>query len=149
MITQRRGQLTQLFNKDPEIKLWYCRFAHISNIQIIKVSKLVYEIKLSNAAISNSNDDQFSSNSKTDDKKGNKPDIDMHITPAPLSKIMEGIKDFFDIYIENKHTKIIKYKAITLIVKKLEKIYAKLWSLHDPSSISEKSYIGLLLDKYT
>lgn len=75
----------------------------------------------------------------------------MHIIPTPtlLNKIIESIEDFCDTCIESKHTRIIKYKAMTPIIQKLEKIHANFWGLHNPSSILRKSYIGLLLDKYT
>lgn len=61
---------------------------------------------------------------------------------------MESIKDFCNICIKNKHKKIIKHKAITLIIQKLEEIYTAFWSLYDLLFISKKIYIGLLLIKY-
>lgn len=57
MIVQRRGQPTYLLNKDPEIRLGHCQFAHARNAWIIQVFKLDDGIKLSDIAISNSNDD--------------------------------------------------------------------------------------------
>ena len=76
--------------------------------------------------------------------------MDTHITPspAPLNKIMESIEDLCDTCIESKHIRIIKHKAMTATVRTLEEIYADLWGPHDPSSISGKSYVGLLLDEY-
>lgn len=61
---------------------------------------------------------------------------------------MESIKDFYNICIKNKHKKIIKYKAITLIIQKLEEIYTTFWSSYDLLFISKKIYISLLLIKY-
>lgn len=82
-------------------------------------------MKLLNATTSNSNDDQFSSDSKADDREKNVLDIDTHITPniAPLNKIIEIIEDFCDTYIKRKHIKIRNYKAMCLTVQKLEEIY--------------------------
>lgn len=100
-------------------------------------------------ATSNSNNNQFSSNLKADDGKRSKPDINMHITLALLNKIIESIEDFYDIYIKNKYIKIVKHKVITSIVKKIKEIYTNLWDLYDLPSIPRKSYVSLLLDKYT
>lgn len=61
---------------------------------------------------------------------------------------MESIKDLYDTYIKNKDTKIIKHKAMTLIVQKFEEVYIDLWCPYDPPSISKKSYVSWLLDKY-
>lgn len=72
----------------------------------------------------------------------------MHITPALLNKIMDSIEDFCNKCIKNKHTRIIKHKAITRIIQRVEEIHNDFWGPYDPSSISEKSYIGLLLNKY-
>ena len=110
------------------MRLWHYRFAHTINAQIIQVFKLVDRIKLSNVATSNSNNDPFSSDSDVDDREKSEPDMDTHITPTPTLpiKIMKSIKDFYDICIKNKHIKIIKYKAITPIIQKLEKIYTNL-----------------------
>lgn len=150
MIAQRRDQTTYLLSKNPEMRLWHCHYAHASNAQIIQVSKLVDKIKLLDIAISNSNDNQYSTNSKADDEEKSEPDINMHITPIPalLNKIMESIKNLCNMCIKSKHIKIIKYKVIIPILRKLKEIHANLWSLHDPPFISEKSYIDLLLDKY-
>ena len=57
MIAQEKGRPIHLLSKNPEVRLWYCRFAHISNAWIIQALKLVDGIKLSNVIISNSNDD--------------------------------------------------------------------------------------------
>lgn len=73
----------------------------------------------------------------------------MYITSAPLNKIIERIKDFYNIYIKSKYTKIIKHKAMTLKIQKLEEIYANIWGSHDLLFILRKIYIDLLLDKYT
>lgn len=64
MIAQGRGKLIYLLSKNPKVRLWYYHFAHVSNAQIILVSKLVDRIKLSNAAINNPNNNCFSSNSQ-------------------------------------------------------------------------------------
>lgn len=62
---------------------------------------------------------------------------------------MKCIEYLCDICIESKHISIIKHKAITLTVRRLEEIYVNLWDLYNLSSILRKIYVGLLLDKYT
>lgn len=115
------------------MRLEYRRFAHTSNTQIIQVSKLVDGIKLLDAATSNSNDDQFSSNSEADIGKKSEPDINTYITSilALLNKIIKSIKDFCNMYIKSKYIKIIKHQAMTPIVPKLEEIYINLQGLYD------------------
>lgn len=88
------------------------------------------------------------SNSKADDGEKREPNIDIHIIPALLNKMIENIEDFYDTYIKNKYTKIIKHKAMTPSIQKLEEIYTNFLDLHNLLSISEKSYVGLLLKKY-
>lgn len=71
---------------------------------------------MSDAASSNSNNDQFSSNLEPDDKERSKLDVNMHIISALFNKIIKSIENFCNIYINNKHARIIKYKAMTPIV---------------------------------
>lgn len=113
------------------MRLQHHCFANISNAQIIQAFKLVYEIKLSKAAISNSNNNQFSSNSEADNEKRYEPNVDMYITLAPLNKIITIIKDFCNTCIKSKHIRIVKYKAMSLIVPKLEEIHINFWGPHD------------------
>lgn len=84
------------------MRLQHCSFAYANNAQIIQTSKLVNRIKLLDTAISNSNNNQFFLDSKADDEKRSKSDVDTHITPALLNKIMKNIEYFYTIYIENK-----------------------------------------------
>lgn len=149
LITQGRSQSIYLSSKNLKMRFWYCRFTHTNNIRIIQASKLVHEIKLSNTAINNSNNNQFFLDSEVNDGQKSEPNIDIHITPipTPLNKIIESIKNLCDIYIKSKYIKIIKYKAITPAIQKLEEIHANLWGLHDPLPIPKKSYVSLLLGK--
>lgn len=91
---------------------------------------------------------RFSSNSKTDNKQRNKPDIDTQITPTLLNKIMEIIKNLYNTCIKSKYTKIIKYQTMISTVQKFEKIHANLWGPNNLPSILRKSYVSLLLNKY-
>lgn len=70
------------------------------------------------------------------------------ITLLPLNKAIEITKDFCDTCIKNKLIRIVWYKAMIPVIQKLEKIYPNFWSLHNILYISNKSYIGLILDKY-
>ena len=145
---KKRGQTIYQLSKNPEMRLWNYCFVYIKNTWIIQTSKLVNGIKLSDAAINNFNDNQFFLDLRIDNKEKNKLDIDMHITLALLNKIIESIEDFCNIYIKNKHIKVVKHKAITPIVQKLYKIYTAFWSLYDLLFILKKIYVDLLLDKY-
>lgn len=57
-------------------------------------------IKLSNAATSNLNNDQFFLNLETNYKEKSAPDINIYINPASLNKIMQNIENFCNIYIK-------------------------------------------------
>lgn len=114
MITQEKGKPIYLLSKDPEMRLYHCRFAHASNAHIVQAPKLVNGMNLLDANIGNSNNDRFFSNSKKDDRKRYEPDV---FNSVPLNKITESIKNLCDMCIKNKYTRIIKYKAMTLIAQ--------------------------------
>lgn len=59
------------------------------------------------------------------------------------------IKKLCDPCIESKYTKIVKYKKMTPMTQKLKEIHADLWIPQNPSSLSERTYISLLLNKFT
>lgn len=116
---------------------------------IIQVSKLVNGIKMSDIVANNHNNNLLSSDSETKDRKVSKQDKnrDIGIT-APFNKIMEYIKNFYDICIENKHISIIKHKLMTLIIWNLKEMYANVWKSYKPSFILKHKYIGLLFNEY-
>lgn len=82
------------------MQLRYCHFAQASKNWIIKGFKLYDRIKLLDTATSTSNNDQFFSDSKANNRERSKPDVDTYIISAPLSKIIKSIEDFCDIYIK-------------------------------------------------
>ena len=59
------------------------------------------------------------------------------------------IKKLCDLCIESKYTKIVRYKKMTSTIRKLQEIHTNLWRPHDPFSLSGKTYVDLLLDKFT
>lgn len=105
-------------------------------------------------------EEPFSSNSEVDNKDENsKPSPTSNIPPTSattlLNKIIntmtdpDSVKQLCNPCIESKHMKIVRYKKMTPTTRKLEKIYADLWRLYNPLLILGRSYIGLLLDKFT
>lgn len=50
----------------------------------------------------------------------------MHITLVQLNQIIKNIEDLDNTYIKSKYIRIVKHKAMILIVQKLEEIYANL-----------------------
>lgn len=98
-------------------------------------------IKLSDVATSTSNDNHFPLNLKVDDGKRSEPNLNKPITSALLNKSIGSIKNFCNIYIESKHTKIIKHKKMTSIIQNLKEIHADLWGLPDLPFISKKSML--------
>lgn len=127
------------------MRLQHCYFAHINNAQIVQVSKLVNRRKLSGVDSRNSNYDWFFSDSEIDNAEKNEPDIN---NLASFNKILESIKDLSDTCIKIKYIKIIKHKAMTLIVQKSEDIYIDFLNPYNPPSIIRKRYISFLLDEY-
>ena len=93
-------------------------------------------------------DECYSSNSEP--KSNSDEDAD---TSTPIHKATEQIskemEELCKAYIESKHTRLVKSKKITPTSWRLQEVHADLWGLHKPASISEKSYVGLLLNKYT
>lgn len=113
MITQGGDRSTYLLSKDPEVRLSHCCFVLDSNVWIIQASKLIYKIKPSDAATSNSNNNYFSLDLEANDRKKSELDVN---TLAPLNKFIKSIKDLCDIYIKSKHIRIVKHKAMTLTI---------------------------------
>lgn len=60
-----------------------------------------------------------------------------------------SIEPFCNPYNKNNDTKILKHKKMILTIHKSEKIHTNLWASDDPLSLLEKSFIGVLLNKYT
>lgn len=71
---------------------------------------------MSNIAINNSNNNQFSLDLEIDDRKKSESDENMHITLISLNKIIKSIEDPCDMYIKSKYIKIVKHKAMISIV---------------------------------
>lgn len=72
-----------------------------------------------------------------------------------LSKIVStdtdsdhSVEQLYNPCIESKHTKIVRHKKMTLTTHKLEEIHADLCKLHDPSLLSERTHIDLLLNEF-
>ena len=145
MLVRGRGQPMYLLSFNPQIRLWYCRLGHASNVRVVQVSKLVDGINLGEITIEPINESQsFDSELKSD------TDVDK---PSPINKAMElnidDVKELCKACIESKYTKIVKSKRMTSTTKRLQEIHADLWGPHRPASISSKNYIALLIDEFT
>lgn len=87
--------------------------------------------------------------SHSSDSKPSDLDVDK---PYLINKAMElnidNMEELCKACIKSKHTRVIKSKRITLTTKWLQEIHINLWGPHKPVSISDKSYIMLLLDEF-
>lgn len=69
-----------------------------------------------------------------------------------LNKVInssEVVEKLYNLCIESKDTKIIKYKKITPITRKLQEIYGDLWRSHNLPLLSRNIYTAVLLNKFT
>lgn len=80
-------------------------------------------MKLSDTDTRNSNHNWFSSDSEKDEEERIEPDI---FNLALFKKIVESIKDICHMCVESNNTRIVKYKAMTSTIQKLEEIHANL-----------------------
>ena len=146
MLVRGRDRPTYLLSPDLQTRLWHRRLGHASNARVAQASKLVDGINLGEA--SRQIDESYSSDSELNNNSDK--DID---TCTPIHKtteqISEEVEELCKAYIENKYTRIVKSKKMTPTTKRLQKVHADLWGPHELASISGKSYIGLLLNKYT
>lgn len=104
---------------------------------------------------------QFSSDSgeETEDKNSklesnNDEQLLNKITNTTSGNNPEGYKNaniekLYNLYIESKHIKIVRYKKMTPTICKLQEIHTDLWGLHDLLSLLKGTYVGLLFSKFT
>ena len=157
MLVNSRGRPTYLLSKNPQIKLGHRRLGYVSNTRIIEVFKLNDKIEIM------IEDDHLTEDLPFDlemDEKDKYEDLGQtliadhkHERLSPLMAIINDpnsseIEKLCDLCIESKYTKIVRYKKLTPTTRKLQKIHADLWELHDPLLLLEKTYIGLLLDEF-
>ena len=105
-------------------------------------------------------EEPFSSDSEVDDEDENSElSFVGNTPPAPITMLLNkvtitstnldySVEQLCNPCIENKHTKIVRHKKMTPTTRKLKEIHADLWRPYDPLSLSEKIYIGLLLDEF-
>ena len=71
----------------------------------------------------------------------------------PINKKIElnidSVEELYEAYIKSKDTRNVKSKKMTLSAKRLQEIHVDLWGPHDPTFISDKNYIVLLVDEFT
>lgn len=131
--------LTYLFSNNLQIKLWHHRVKYALNARIIKVSKLINNINIMIEDNQQRSKRYFFSNSKNNHKNNiSKPSLNSNnipyltFTTMLFNKIISitnhnnFVKQLYNLYIENKYTKIIKHNKMILIIFKLQKIYANL-----------------------
>ena len=139
MLVKDRGRPTYQLNSNLQVRLWYQRFGHASNVRVIQASKLVDGIEFGEIRLvdkpHSSDSESFNSDAKA------------------ITKVIEhnlgDVEELYETCIESKHTRIVKSKKKTPTTKKLQEVHADLWGPHKPASISGKSYVALLLDEFT
>ena len=158
MLVKRKGRLTYLLSKNPQIRLWHQRLGHASNARVIETFKLVDRIDI---IIDNGQqEERFSSDSEDNNKDENlEPCLNNPpaLTTTLLNKTIntssidldDDVEQLCDHCIESKHTKIVRHKKMTLTTRKLQEIHADLWGPHNRLLLSGKIYVGLLLDEFT
>lgn len=136
MLVKDRDQSTYFLSKNLEIKLLHRRFGYTSNAKIVEALKSndIIDITIED---DHTTKDLFSNSRRNDKDKCN--DLEQMFTTSnkyerffllmsTISNINNfsniKIKKLYDLYIKNKHTKIIRHKNITLISKKLQDIHA-------------------------
>lgn len=113
MLVQRRGRLTYLLSSNLQIRLWYYCFSHPSNVRVVQAFKLVDEIDL--GEISGLANELYSSNFESN----NDLDTDVNNMLALINKITKVVEELYKTCIESKHTRIIKSKKMTPMIRRL------------------------------
>lgn len=142
MLEWGKDQSTYCLSMNPKIWLWYCWLRHTSNTRVVQASKFVDKIDLGGRV-------RFDKSHFSDFEPENK---DSNNEPAIVNKIsknnLECIKQLCNICIVSKYTKIVRYKKMTLIIYKFQKIYTNWWKSHDLFLLSERPYISLFFDGF-
>lgn len=125
MLAKKRGKFTYLLSKNLQIKLQHQPLENASNTRVIETFKLVDRIDIT---IDNSQQKKhFLSNFKDNNKNKNlesscnNPPTLMtillnKITSTSSINYNNNIKQLYNFYIKNKHTKIVKHKKMTLTI---------------------------------
>ena len=158
MLVKSQGQPTYLLSNNLQIRLWHRRLRHTSNARVVEAFKLNdgIDITIEDDLLT----ENLSSDLGIDDKDkckylGQTLTIDNKYERfPPLIVIINNpnsseIEKLCDPCIESKHTKVVRHKEMTLTTKKLQEIHADLWGPYNPPLLLRKTYVGLLLDKFT
>ena len=116
-------------------------------MRVIPASKLVDRIDLKE--IIEPVDKLHSSNSKSKNDSDAKAIYKLTSINKTIEYNLRDVKELCETFIKSKYIKIVKSKKIIAIIKKLQKVYAKLFGLHKPTSILDKNYETLLLNELT
>ena len=114
-------------------------FGHTSNARVIQAFNLVDGIDLGKTRPV---DEPHSSNSKSSDS-------DAKAINKAIEYNLGDVEELCETCIKSKHIRIVKSKKMTPTTRRLQEVHADLWGPYEPASISGKSYVALLLDKFT
>ena len=161
MLVKGRGRPIYLLSKNLQIRLWHHCLGYASNARVIEALKLTNGIDITIEDDQQSLEGCFSSDSeKNNEDNSSEPSldrIDILFTPTTtlLNKMTSttnhdnSVKQLCDPCIESKHTKIVRHKKMTPTTRTLQEIHVDLWGPHNPPLLSERMYVGLLLDEIT
>lgn len=161
MLVKGRGRPTYLLSKNPQIRLWHHRLGYASNARVIEALKLTDGIDITIEDDQQRSEGCFPSDSEKDNKDNSlEPSLDsIDIVPTSTTTLLnkmtstidhdDSVEQLCNPCIESKHIKIVRHKRMTPTTRKLQEIHADLWGLHDPPSLSKRTYVGLLLDEFT
>lgn len=114
-------------------------------MKIIQASKLVDGIDLNEEKSTNANEKPDSS-SELENNENIDSDIDKLVRIHKAIDVNNKI-ELCDTCVENKHTRIVKFKRLTPIIWRLQEISADLWGPHNPLSLLGRNYIGPFLQE--
>lgn len=146
---------THIVCKNKQIQIWHYWLDYVSNAKVIRASKLVDGINIKIANVEYKPKKVFidSDLSKTDKQPNLVNKNPTFLTDfAFLSLLANTTLANFDqlcgLYVKSESTRTILQKYIILTFNKLEEVYADLWDLNYPSSLSGKIYSAILYCKF-
>lgn len=156
-----RGRPTHLVSQNKYIRLWHRQLGYISNVHIVRVSKLVDGIDLdmknkeydpAEVLLDSDDLDDFNEFNPNNNKA---PPLTNTSVPSPKTAVIQQTTSDLNIfdklcmpYVGSKLSQIVQRdKSMTAITSKLEKMHADLWGLYRSASQSGNSYAGIFMCK--
>lgn len=147
--------LTNLVGQNNQIRIWYCRMAHINNVEVVRISKVVdgINIGLTNKEYNSAEVFIDSNNPKPPDNETINLLVDQESLLAIIASTRKAdniIDKLCAFCVGSKSTQMVRWnKIMRPTTEKFEEVHTDLRGLHNPPSQSGSIYATILMCEHT